>query len=246
MNTSLATDKIEKTPFLTDLYKCYVLIPAFNESRSIINVIRDIPKHLVTEIIVIDNGSTDDTGILAESAGATVLTEPRKGYGYACLKGIEYLKTWANEDDLVVFLDGDYSDFPEEMEMLIDPIIENRSDLVIGARLSQQREAGSMLPQQVFGNWLATRLIKLFYNIQFSDLGPFRAISWNALNKINMQDTTFGWTVEMQVKAAKLNLRCAEVPVSYRKRIGISKVSGTVKGTVLAGYKILLTIFRNL
>lgn len=237
---------LEKPTTLTAIYKCYVLIPAFNESRSISSVILDIPKYLVSEVIVIDNGSTDNTGLMAESVGATVLKESRKGYGYACLKGIEYLRSRMTDDDLIVFLDGDYSDFPKEMEMLIKPIIENTSDLVIGARLSQQREAGSMLPQQVFGNWLATRLIKLFYNVQFSDLGPFRAVRWSALNKINMQDKTFGWTVEMQVKAAKLNLRCTEVAVSYRKRIGVSKVSGTVKGTVLAGYKILLTIFRNL
>jgi glycosyltransferase involved in cell wall biosynthesis len=237
---------LDQPPVRIALHKCYVLIPAFNESKSIGSVIRDIPKHLVTEVIVIDNGSTDNTGVLAESAGATVLTEARKGYGYACLKGIEYLKVRMSDDDVIVFLDGDYSDFPKEMEMLVSPIIQSTSDLVIGARLSQQREAGSMLPQQVFGNWLATRLIKLFYNVQFSDLGPFRAIRWSALNQINMRDKTFGWTVEMQVKAAKLNLRCCEVPVSYRKRIGVSKVSGTIKGTVLAGYKILLTIFRNL
>lgn len=248
MSIPLATDKIflEKTSLLTDLHKCYVLIPAFNESKSIINVIRDIPKHLVAEIIVIDNGSTDNTGILAEAAGAIVLKEPRKGYGYACLKGIEYLKALATGDDIIIFLDGDYSDFPGEMELLIKPIAHNNYDLVIGARLSQHRHPGSMLPQQVFGNWLATRLINLFYSIQFSDLGPFRAIRWSALNKINMQDKTFGWTVEMQVKAAKLNLCCTEVPVSYRKRIGVSKVSGTVRGTILAGYKILLTIFKNL
>lgn len=248
MNIPFAPSKafLDQPPVLTALHKCYVLIPAFNEGRSISNVINDIPKHLVTEIIVIDNGSTDATGMMAESAGATLLTERRKGYGYACLKGIEYLKARVTDDDLIVFLDGDYSDFPKEMEMLINPLVDNTADLVIGARISQQRETGSMLPQQVFGNWLATRLIKLFYRIQFSDLGPFRAIRWSALSKINMQDKTFGWTVEMQVRAAKLNLRCAEVPVSYRKRIGVSKVSGTVKGTVLAGYKILLTIFRNL
>lgn len=237
---------LEQQSLQAALYRCFVLIPAFNESSSISSVIRDIPKHLVTEIIVIDNGSDDNTDTVAESAGATVLKEFRKGYGYACLKGIEYLKTKANEVDLIIFLDGDYSDFPQEMEMLITPIIRNTSDLVIGTRLSEQRETGSMLPQQLFGNWLATRLIKLLYNIQFSDLGPFRAIRWSALEKINMQDKTFGWTVEMQVKAAKLNLRCTEVPVSYRKRIGVSKVSGTIKGTVLAGYKILLTIFRNI
>ena len=224
----------------------YVLIPAYSESTSIGKVIRDIPKHLVKEIIVINNGSSDDTSVVAESEGATVITEHRKGYGYACLKGIEYLKFPAADDDIIVFLDGDYSDFPQEMELLIKPIIESKSDLVIGSRVLGKRESGAMLPQQIFGNWLATKLIKLFYGIHFTDLGPFRAIRWSALNQINMQDKTFGWTVEMQVKAAKLNLRCAEMPVSYRKRIGISKVSGTIKGTILAGYKILLTIFKNL
>ena len=224
----------------------YVLIPAYNESTSIGKVIRDIPKHLVKEIIVINNGSSDDTSVVAESEGATVISEHRKGYGYACLKGLEYLKFPAADDDIIVFLDGDYSDFPQEMELLIKPIIESKSDLVIGSRVLGKRESGAMLPQQIFGNWLATKLIKLFYGIHFTDLGPFRAIRWKALNQINMQDKTFGWTVEMQVKAVKLNLRCAEMPVSYRKRIGISKVSGTIKGTILAGYKILLTIFKNL
>jgi glycosyltransferase involved in cell wall biosynthesis len=224
----------------------YVLIPAFNESNSIGKVIRDIPKHLVTEIIVIDNASSDDTAMVAEDEGGTVLSEYRKGYGYACLKGIEYLKPVATDNDIVIFLDGDYSDFPQEMELLIKPVVENTSDLVIGSRVLGKREYGAMLPQQIFGNWLATKLIKLFYKIQFTDLGPFRAIRWSALKQINMQDKTFGWTVEMQVKAAKLNLRCTEVAVSYRKRIGVSKVSGTIKGTILAGYKILFTIFKNL
>ncbi len=226
--------------------KIYVIIPAFNESTSVGKVIRDIPKHLITEIIVVNNGSTDDTAMAAEDEGATVLTENQKGYGRACLKAIEYLKDKATEGDLVVFLDGDYSDFPQEMELLIKPLLEDTADLVIGSRVSENRQKGAMLPQQIFGNWLATRLIRLFYNISFTDLGPFRAVSWKALTKINMQDKTFGWTVEMQVKAAKLGLRCVEIPVSYRKRIGISKVSGTVKGTILAGYKILFTIFKNL
>lgn len=224
----------------------YVLIPAYNESTSIGKVIRDIPKHLVKEIIVINNGSSDETSVVAENEGATVISEHRKGYGYACLKGIEYLKFPAANDDIIVFLDGDYSDFPQEMELLIKPVIENKSDLVIGSRVLGKRESGAMLPQQIFGNWLATKLIKLFYKVHFTDLGPFRAIRWSALNQINMQDKTFGWTVEMQVKAAKLNFRCTEVAVSYRKRIGVSKVSGTIKGTILAGYKILFTIFKNL
>ncbi|MBC7743802.1 MAG: glycosyltransferase family 2 protein [Flavobacterium sp.] len=224
----------------------YVLIPAFNEAASIANVIRDIPQNLVKEIIVIDNGSTDQTAQVVLNAGATLLSEPKKGYGRACLKGIEYLKGKVSNWDVIVFLDGDYSDFPQEMPLLIQPILTGNAELVIGSRVSRNRQPGSMLPQQVFGNWLATRLIKAFFNVRFSDLGPFRAIKWEALEKINMQDKTYGWTVEMQVKAAKLNFICSEVPVSYRKRIGISKVSGTVKGTILAGYKILFTIFKNI
>lgn len=222
----------------------FVIIPAFNESSSIASVIRDIPPGLADKVLVIDNGSTDATASVAAEAGAIVLKEPRKGYGNACLKGLAHLNSFAQPDDIIVFLDGDYSDFPEEMIKLLQPIKDEGFDLVIGAR--HYRQSGSMLPQQLFGNWLATRLIRLFYNIQFTDLGPFRAIRWSALQRINMQDKTFGWTVEMQVKAAKLKLRCLEVPVSYRRRIGISKVSGTVKGTILAGYKILLTIFKNL
>ena len=226
--------------------RIYVIIPAFNESRSVGRVIRDIPKDLVTEIIVVNNGSSDDTAMVAEDEGATVLTEHRKGYGYACLKGIEYIKPNASKNDIIVFLDGDYSDFPDEMRSLTTPISQNLADMVIGSRANANRESGSMLPQQIFGNWLATTLIKQLYKVSFSDLGPFRAIRWNALQQIDMRDTTFGWTVEMQIKAAKLKLRCIEVPVSYRKRIGVSKVSGTVKGTILAGYKILFTIFKNL
>jgi glycosyltransferase involved in cell wall biosynthesis len=224
----------------------YVIIPAFNESTSVGKVIRDIPKDLITEIIVVNNGSTDDTAMVAEDEGATVLTEHRKGYGYTCLKGMDYIKPKARDNDIIVFLDGDYSDFPKEMEKLITPIKQRIADLVIGSRANANRQSGSMLPQQIFGNWLATTLISLLYNAHFTDLGPFRAVRWSALQKINMQDKTFGWTVEMQVKAAKLKLRYMEVPVSYRKRIGISKVSGTVKGPILAGYKILFTVFKNL
>jgi glycosyltransferase involved in cell wall biosynthesis len=223
----------------------YVIIPAFNESQSIGKVIDDIPD-LVSEIIVVDNASTDNTGAIAKEKGAIVLRENRKGYGYSCLKGINYIKEKALKKDVIVFLDGDYSDFPGEIEMLISPIISSDIDLVIGSRVLGQRQKGSMLFQQIAGNWLATTLIKLFYNAHFTDLGPFRAITWNALELIDMKDKTFGWTVEMQVKAAKLNLKFKEIPVSYRKRIGVSKVSGTIKGTILAGYKILLTIFKNI
>ena len=223
----------------------YVIIPAFNESKSIGKVISDIPD-MVSEIIVVDNASTDNTGEYAKEKGATVLRENRKGYGYSCLKGMDYISKKVKKNDIIVFLDGDYSDFPAEIELLISPIISSGFDMVIGSRVLGERQKGSMLFQQIAGNWLATTLIKLFYNAHFTDLGPFRAITWNALQRINMKDKTFGWTVEMQVKAAKLNLKFTEIPVSYRKRIGVSKVSGTIKGTILAGYKILLTIFKNI
>ena len=223
----------------------YVIIPAFNESKSIGMVLADIPG-LVNETIVVNNASTDDTETIAKEQGATVLRENRKGYGYSCLKGINYLQTKANPNDIIVFLDGDYSDFPDEISMLIAPILESNFDMVIGSRALGVRESGSMLFQQIAGNWLATALIKLFYNAHFTDLGPFRAIQWNALQQIEMKDKTFGWTVEMQVKAAKHKLKFTEVPVNYRQRIGVSKVSGTIYGTIMAGYKIILTIFKNI
>ena len=205
----------------------------------------DIPKHLIRDIIVCNNGSTDQTAQVA-AAGATVVNQPKKGYGNACLKGMEYIAQKTIKPDIIVFLDADYSDHPEEMTLIITPITEGVADLVIGSRALGARESGSMTPQQVFGNWLATRLIQLFFNTSFTDLGPFRAIRYDKLLDINMIDKNFGWTVEMQVKAAKRKLRCVEIPVTYRRRIGVSKVSGTVKGTILAGYKIILTIFRYL
>ncbi len=223
-----------------------MIIPAFNEEKSIPSVLNDIPKHLVRDIIVCNNGSSDQTAQVAAAAGATVVNQPKKGYGNACLKGMEYVAQKAIKPDIIVFLDADYSDHPEEMTLIIAPITEGVADLVIGSRALGARESGSMTPQQVFGNWLATRLIHLFFNTSFTDLGPFRAIRYDKLLDINMIDKNFGWTVEMQVKAAKRKLRCSEIPVTYRRRIGVSKVSGTVKGTVLAGYKIILTIFRYL
>lgn len=206
----------------------------------------DIPKHLVRDIIVCNNGSSDQTAQVAAAAGATVVSQPKKGYGNACLKGMEYIAQKTIKPDIIVFLDADYSDHPEEITLVIAPITEGVADLVIGSRALGSRESGSMTPQQVFGNWLATRLIRLFFNYSFTDLGPFRAIRYDKLLDINMIDKNFGWTVEMQVKAAKRKLRCTEIPVTYRRRIGVSKVSGTLKGTVLAGYKIILTIFRYL
>ncbi len=221
-----------------------VIIPAHNEEKSIGKVVGDIPRNLVAEIIVVSNSSTDETESVSRKAGATVLTENRKGYGYACLKGIEYAKNLSPQPDIVVFMDGDYSDFPEEISKLIHPIIQDGFDLVIGSRVLGKREKGSLTQQQVFGNWLATKLIRLFYRERFTDLGPFRAIRFEKLLAMNMQDKTYGWTVEMQVKAAKMKMKCCEVAVSYRNRIGVSKVSGTVKGSVMAGIKILSTIFR--
>lgn len=221
-----------------------VMIPAYNEAASIAKVINDIPNGLVKEVIVVNNNSNDDTEANARSAGATVLLEERPGYGFACLKGMDYLRQLEAAPDIVVFMDGDYSDHPEEMPSLIDPIVNNEMDLVIGSRALGKRSKGSMTVPQLFGNWLATWLLHVFYGVRYTDLGPFRAIRYNELLKLNMQDTTFGWTVEMQLKAAKLKMKIVEVPVSYRKRIGFSKISGTVKGTVLAGYKILTTLFK--
>lgn len=219
-----------------------VIIPAFNEARSIGSVIGDIPKGLVDEIVVVNNASTDETERNAREAGATVLREEQKGYGFACLRGIEYAKT--RRPDIVVFLDGDYSDYPDEMPSLVDPILNDEADFVVGSRMVGEREPGAMLPQAIFGNWLATTLIRSIWGAEFTDLGPFRAIRFDALLDLGMQDQTYGWTVEMQIKAARAGLRIKEVPVSYRKRVGVSKITGTVSGTVKASYKILATIGR--
>ena len=231
---------------MTDSPIIDIIIPAYNEEKSIVHVLRDIPKHLVRDIIVCNNASTDRTAEVAAENGATVVNQPQKGYGNACLAGMALVAAKAEKPDIIVFLDGDYSDHPEELPLIIAPILAEKADMVIGSRALGAREAGSMTPQQVFGNWLATRLIRLFFNYTFTDLGPFRAIRYESLLKIGMIDRNFGWTVEMQVKAAKLKMPCVEIPVTYRRRIGVSKVSGTLKGTILAGYKIILTIFRYL
>jgi glycosyltransferase involved in cell wall biosynthesis len=223
-----------------------IIIPAYNEEKSIVHVIQDIPKNKVRDIIVCNNASTDRTAEVADENGATVVNQPLKGYGNACLKGMALIADKAVKPDIVVFLDGDYSDYPEELLLLVAPIVEGKAEMVIGSRALGVHESGSMTPQQIFGNWLATRLIRLFFNYTFTDLGPFRAIRYDSLLKIGMVDRNYGWTVEMQVKAAKLKMPCLEIPVTYRRRIGVSKVSGTVKGTILAGYKIILTIFRYL
>ena len=221
-----------------------IIIPAYNEEDSVGNVVKDIPKDLVRNIIVANNNSTDNTASRAEAAGAIVVDQPLSGYGNACLKGMEYVANQDIKPDIIVFLDGDYSDYPEEMRELVRPIEEEDVDLVIGSRATGEMQKGAMMPQQIFGNWLATCLIKLIYGYEFTDLGPFRAIRYEKLLLIDMKDKTFGWTVEMQVKAAKMKMKCVEVPVKYRVRIGVSKVSGTIKGTILAGHKILWTIFK--
>tara|TARA_B100000683_G_scaffold35428_1_gene30978 strand:+ start:5300 stop:5992 length:693 start_codon:yes stop_codon:yes gene_type:complete len=222
-----------------------VIIPAFNEENAVGKVIAEIPP-IVKEIIVVNNNSNDNTRTIAKQAGATVIDEPVQGYGRACLKGIQYVKERFENTDIIVFLDADYSDYPEELTTLVQPILEEGKDLVIGSRKLGKKSKKSMTPQQVFGNWLATKLIKLFYGVKFTDLGPFRAIKWEKLVALNMADQTYGWTVEMQVKAAKHNFQMIEVPVNYKARIGKSKISGTVKGTILAGYKIISTILREL
>lgn len=221
-----------------------IIIPAYNEEASIGAVLQDIPSDLVRHVIVCNNNSSDNTKAVAIEHGAVVVDEPRPGYGSACLKGMAYIAALKQHPDIVVFLDGDYSDHPDELPLLLQPILQADQDLVIGSRATGELEEGAMMPQQIFGNWLATNLIKIFYNYTFTDLGPFRAIKYSKLVDLDMQDRDFGWTVEMQVKAAKMGYRCVEVPVTYRKRIGVSKISGTIKGTLKAGHKILWTIFK--
>lgn len=224
--------------------KIIVVIPAFNEEKSIGAVLNDIPKDIVNSTIVVSNASTDNTEEEARKGGALVLREDRQGYGWACLAGIEKAKEL--EADIIVFLDGDYSDFPSEIPEVLAPILDDGKDMVIGSRVLGEKEKGSLTPQQIFGNWLATKLIRLFYGAKFTDLGPFRAIKTDALEKLKMNDKTYGWTIEMQIKAVKQKLKYAEVPVSYKKRIGVSKISGTVKGTILAGIKIISAVFKYL
>lgn len=225
-----------------------VIIPAYNEEESIAKVIAEIPE-IVQEVIVVSNNSTDATEENAKNAGATVLQEKRKGYGYACLKGMDYISKQPFDElrtkpNIIVFLDGDYSDFPSELTKIIAPIIGEDKDMVIGSRVKRWREKGSMTFPQIFGNWLATSLMKLFFNARFTDLGPFRAIKYDKLLELEMQDKTYGWTVEMQLKALKKGFSYTEVPVHYKNRIGTSKVSGTVKGAIFAGVKILGWIFK--
>lgn len=221
-----------------------VIIPAFNEEKAIAKVIQAIPANIgVVEVVVGNNGSTDATAQVAKAAGATVITEMRKGYGYACLAAMNYVAKKEIKPEIIVFLDGDFSDYPEEMPLLLAPL-QNGYDMVIGSRTLGKKEKGALTPQQIFGNALATALIKYIYKEKFTDLGPFRAIRYDKLLALNMQDKTYGWTVEMQVKAAKMKLKCTEIPVNYKMRIGQSKVSGTIKGSIMAGYKILWTIAK--
>lgn len=220
-----------------------VIIPAYNEQDSIGLVIQDIPK-IVHEVIVVSNASTDQTDEVAKKAGATVLRENTPGYGNACLKGLEYVANASDTTDIIVFLDGDYSDYPEQLTQIVTPIIDEDYDMVIGARDKRFRESGSMTLPQIFGNWLATTLMRLFFRARFTDLGPFRAMKYTSLLALQMEDKTYGWTVEMQLKVLKKKMKYIEVPVKYRNRIGISKVSGTAKGAIFAGIKILSWIFK--
>jgi len=221
-----------------------VIIPAFNEEESIGLVLKDIPKGLVRQVVVANNNSTDNTAKRANEAGAMVVNQPEQGYGAACLMAVEKSLTTSPPPDILVFLDADYSDHPEEMPLLLRPILNGEAELVIGSRALGNRQKGSMMPQQVFGNRLATFLMKIMYRSTFTDLGPFRAITRRAYEEIGMVDRNFGWTVEMQVKALKKKIAHTEIPVTYRRRKGVSKVSGTVKGSILAGYKIIYTIFK--
>ena len=224
--------------------KSVVIIPAYNEEKPIAKVIGDIPTHVISEVIVVDNNSNDNTGTIALDAGATVLFEKQKGYGAACLKGINYLKD--KNPDVVVFLDGDYSDYPEEIIDLLKHIEQDDYDFVLGSRVLGKREKGALPLQSIIGSKIAGTLIKLFWRVKYTDLGPFRAIKYKKLLELEMENNWFGWTVEMQIRAAKKNFKILEIPVRYRKRIGKSKVTGTLKGTVLASVIIMKTIFSEL
>ncbi len=225
-----------------------IIIPALNEEKSIHKVLNDlsavsIKKEYSTLVIVCDNGSTDKTAEIAEKHGAKVVHEARKGYGQACLTALKYVPSHTK---IIVFMDADYSDSPKEINLLLEPILNNHYDMVIGSRLLGKAEKGSLLPQAIFGNWLSTKLIYLFWGFTYTDLGPFRAIQYSKFNLLSMEDKNFGWTIQMQIRAVKKKMRIKEVPVSYKKRIGKSKISGTIKGSFLAGMIILITIFREL
>ncbi len=222
-----------------------VVIPALNEEASLPLVLAEIPHPPVRRVVVADNGSVDGTDRVAREGGAEVVAAPRRGYGSACLAGLAHLRE-TGPPDVVVFLDADYSDHPEELPSLIAPILAGEADLVIGSRVLGRRERGALLPQARAGNLVACLLIRLFYGHRFTDLGPFRAVRWEALERLGMADPDFGWTAEMQVKAVRRGLKSTEVPVSYRRRTGVSKITGTVSGTLRAGYKILWTVARHM
>lgn len=217
------------------------IMPALNEEHAVGLVVRGLPS-IVDHVVLCDNGSTDATARVARDAGAIVVHEPIRGYGAACQRALARAAELA--PDVVVFIDADFSDDPNDVLHIVHPVAAGEADMVIGSRTRGVREHGSLTPQQVFGNWLATALIHWRWGMRFTDLGPMRAISWQALQDMSMQDMHYGWTVEMQIKAARSKLRCIEIPVSYRRRIGTSKVSGTIKGSVMAGYVILATIAR--
>lgn len=219
-----------------------VVIPALDEQEALPLVLRDIPRPPVRRVVVADNGSRDRTAAVALENGAEVVYERERGYGAACLKALEHLA--ADPPDIVVFLDGDYSDYPDELPKLVDPIVRNEARLVIGSRATGKRQRGALSPQQRVGNFIASRALRWLYRTDYTDLGPFRAIHWDTLQSLGMRDRNFGWTVEMQIKAAQLGVPHREVPVSYRSRIGVSKVSGTVRGSVGAGVKILWLLGR--
>ncbi len=220
-----------------------VVIPAFNEEASLPLVLADLPRPPVRRVVVADNNSTDDTARVGRDGGAVVVPAPIPGYGSACLAALDHVRRH-DPPDVVVFIDADYSDHPEELPRVVAPILAGEADVVIGSRVLGQRERGALLPQARAGNLVACTLIRLLYGHRYTDLGPFRAVRWQAFERLEMNDPNFGWTAEMQVKALRLKLRVTEVPVSYRKRIGVSKITGTVKGTIMAGYKILWTVFR--
>jgi len=222
--------------------KISVIIPAYNEEESLPHVLNDLPRDRLHQIIVVDNRSTDQTSEVARANGATVVYEKRQGYGQACLSGMDAL----DNPDIVVFLDGDYSDFPEEIDLLLAPILKGEADFIVGSRMILKESRKALLPQARYGNQLAVFLIRLFFGHRFTDLGPFRAIRYESLQAIGMREKDFGWTVEMQIKAVQKGLRIREVPVRYRMRIGVSKITGTVSGTFKAGTKIIYTIFKYL